>query len=220
MHTATAPSEPAAPPSIEPITETIAAHLEGGVPAAVLTDLKDRAQADLDKRRGEERSLREGSIDPRLSVLDARAKRDAADDAAHEVRRIEAAIAQIEAVLPGLQAAEHQAAIRPAYEARKAEREALVQRIRKEWPTLTAKMIDLLDAIEAFRQAPGVEIPEGEDPLRVDVEAEARGCDSSFQAPPYAGASVQPVLRLRDTRIPRFQPSSAQGSKYAWPRGA
>lgn len=213
---AVTPSETAAPASI--VERIAAAVRDPASTSASLRTLWDEAHA-LRSGMGEaEAASMKQALDPANSIAEARAARHSAEDFAHEGRRLEAALASIDNALPGIRSAEHQAATRPAYEEHKAKRAALVERIRKEWPTLTAKMIDLLDAIEAFRQAPGVEIPEGEDPLRIDVEAEARGCDSSFYAPPYPGAGVAPLKRLRDSQIVRFQPSAREDERMAWPR--
>lgn len=220
--TASLASKAEAKPAAQvPITERIAAALADGhgVGSAALKALRDEADEAFIEVQSQESVARARSLDAALTANAARAARDEADDHLHEMRRLQASIAKIDETLPAIKAVEHRAAIMPAYEAYKAKRAALVERIREEWPALSGDMVDLIEAIEAFRQTPAVEIPEGKDPLRIDVEAEARGCDSNFYAAPYPGAGVQPLLRLRDARIPRFEPSSAQGEKHAWPRG-
>lgn len=210
-------SEPVQP---TPITERVAAALADGYGVGSDGLLKLRAEADTAFLEVQEleSAARARSLDVALSAIHAREARDDADDHLHEMRRLQASIAKIDEVLAAVRAVEHRSSIMPAYLAHKAKRAALVERIRKEWPDLSSRMVDLIETIEAFRQTPGVEVPDGEDPLREDVEAEARGCDSSFYVAPYHGSGVAEAPRLRSARIPRFEPSSAQGSRYAWPR--
>lgn len=200
------------------VVERIAAAVrDQAATSATLAALREEA-AEMRRAMGEaEADCTKQSLDPSNSVAEARAARNSAEDFAHEGRRLEAAMESVDEALPAIKAAEHRAAIMPAYLAHKAARQALVERIRKEWPALTAKMIDLLDAIETFRQTPATEVPEGENPLRIDVEAEARGCDSSFYGAPYPGGGIVPLKRLRDTQIVRFQPSAREDEWLAWP---
>ena len=209
-----APERPA--PVVERIAEAVR---KPDVTVEALRALSDEALALRSGMMEAEADCMKQSLDPGNTVAEARTARESALDFAHEGKRLEAALAKIEEVLPGIQAAEHRAAIMPAYLDFKEKRAAFAARLRERWPKLTAEMIELLDEIERFRQSPGVEIPDGEDALREDVEALARGCDGSFFAAPYPGSSVQPVTKLRDGRIVSFTPTSAHGQTLAWPRG-
>lgn len=196
----------------ETITEAIAAHLAANCSSAVLEMIRGRAQAELDAKRTEEASFREQSIDPRLTVEQARAKRDEAEDAAHEARRIAAAIDAIDERLPALKAAEHRERIMPDYLAFKAERAEFAERLGDRWPKLSAEMLELLRGIDRFDGTPPCEIPDGEDPLRESVEAIARGLPPGFYGSPGGGLPSQPLIRLRQARIPSFH----GGSQYDW----
>lgn len=181
-------SEPA-----PPITERIAAAVasEELVPSSTWEALRTEASAALTDISGKEQRARQAAGDLSIPAASARFARDEADDLLHEARRIQAAIDKIDEILPHVRAMEHRAAIMPTYLAFKAERAEFIERLRDRWPKLAAEMVELLREIERYRQQPGVEIPEGEDPLRGDVELEARSIPMfSAGMPEFAFARI------------------------------
>lgn len=208
------------PASKVPLTERIAAALADGhgVGSAALKALREEADEAFIEVQSQESLARARSLDAALTANAARAARDEADDHLHEMRRLQASIAKIDETLPAVAAVERRASLMPAYLAAKREREAFVERLRDRWPKLQAEMVELLSEIRRFDETPACEIPEGCDPLRISVEALARGCDGSFHASPYQGAGVQPIPRLGASRITAFKPSSAIGQGLVWPK--
>jgi len=84
----------------------------------------------------------------------------------------------------------------------RAERVALVDRIRDEWPEIATRAVDLFVAIEANdarMKAAGIHDQ--------SAEAEARGCTGLFCV------GLQPVARITELRIPALK-----GGEDLWPR--
>ncbi|SEL39480.1 hypothetical protein SAMN04515666_103615 [Bosea lupini] len=177
------------------------------VTAASLQALWDEAQQLRSGMAEAEGDCMKQSLDPGASVSEARQARNSAADFAHEGRRLEAAMASLDEVLPTVRAAEHRAAIMPAYEKYRDERAAFIERLRDRWPKLTAEMLELIQTIERYRHEPGVEIPDGEDPLRGDVEMEARDLPS-FHLP------TGPVASFASARLPKFE--NDPWKRYLW----
>lgn len=206
---AAALDEALVPEAVSPVTERIAAAVasEELVSSSTWEALRAEASAALADLSGKEQRARQAAGDLSIPAASARFARDEADDLLHEARRIQGAIDKIDEILPHIRGVEHRAAIMPAYLAFKADRAAFIKRLRDRWPKLTSEMLELIQTIERYRHEPGVEIPDGEDPLRGDVELEARGLDGF-----YIGG--QPVAALTSTRIPNF--AHDPWKQYLW----
>ena len=197
----------------KPVVERIADAVRSEVTtAAELQTLWDEAS---NMRRGmaeAEADCMKQALDPSNSVAEARTSRQSAEDFAHGGRRLDAAIAAVDERLPVQKAAEHRERIMPAYLAYKLERTQFALRIAERWPKLTAEMIELLHGIDKFDQTPPCEIPDGEDPLRISVEAMARGISGNFHT---AETPPRPLVRLGQARLPNFKSPDFAWSEYS-----
>lgn len=198
-----------------PVVERVQDALRGSPTSAELHALRAEAAGILRGMQEAEADCRAQSLNPVNTVAEARAARQAAEDFAHESLRLHAAIVTIDQALPVVKAAEHQAAIRPAYEAFRDERAVFIERLRTRWPKLEAEMVELLGGIQRYRQSPGIEIPEGCDPLRGDVEAAARGCNDGFFVNSHNFRQELPQL-ANGIRLPSFTP---RPDSWAWVNG-
>jgi hypothetical protein len=133
------------------------------------------------------------------------AERDAAAEKADRARRNAAALANAVAALQAKLAERQQSENAKAAEAERAaiiaERDALVERLRSEWPAMERAMIAMLTALKASNERlHAARLPEP------TAEMVARGCGAP-------GVGVAPPRSLTETRLPSF----AEVRDFAWP---
>lgn len=134
-------------------------------------------------------------------------ERDEAAQKAERAKRnslaMSAAADELAAKLTAKRASEEQRARASEKAAAIAERDALAERIRTEWPAAEALMVELLWAIkESDARLLALRLPEA------SAEAVARGFPGNFMR-----NGVQ-VRRLQDARLPSF----VEPCDYAWPK--
>lgn len=133
--------------------------------------------------------------------------RDEAAKTAERAKRnslaMSAALDELSAKLAAKRESEQQGALKAAKVAAVAERDAIAERIRTEWPVIEATFVELLSAVKANEERmKGLQVYEA------NAEAVARGVPGNFSI-----GSLN-IRRLTDAKLPSF----ADHNDFAWPK--
>lgn len=188
----------------KPLNERLASALTDE--RARLTDLQ-ALLAEVKSERAAQAGIAAQAAADELNFALSPQDRDAAaqrtTSARREVSVLSTAIESLEAKISKRLEAESAKARTAERNAAVAERDALADRIKSEWPEIEACIISLLSDIEASdAKLRSLGIPEA------SAEAVARGCDPTFK---HSG--IVPIRRLTGIALPDF----FEGTRLAWP---
>ncbi len=189
------------------LTDRIALILQTEVASDALVEVIDDAQDELEAAREAYADVQERVLDPlSTSAAATKAKREA-EDLTLQISRLEAALKRLSGQLEAARAREADAARLKLYEEVKAERDALVEDLRRIYPEAAAAIAALLPRIEPLDQkimAVNHDLPEGAPHLQF-VEHLAR--DRPNHEGTYLSRSVRlPALLHKDIYWSSFWP--------------
>ena len=137
---------------------------------AELAKLLPRVQAAAEAARQTDEAKRSEALDPLTPAREVARLRAEAADAAFEAERMVRAADAVSEALVAAREAEARRQTRDRYEAARGRRDAVVQRVRAEYPDLAARLVDLLRelvAASADVQAANRDLPEGAERLEL-----------------------------------------------------
>jgi hypothetical protein len=195
------------------LADRIALALREEVSSAEIADLiKDSKDARVAAEKAHEAAYSR-ALDPTANTERASAGKREADDLRFEMDRLDAALEALEGARKGAKAREENARRRAAYEAAKAERDALARELREIYPAVERQLSDLVRRV-AFNDAELDVVnrnrPAGAAGL-ASAEEVARGGREKFgTAQEYLGYRITARLRLPKFEIDPLRP-------FAWP---
>lgn len=187
----------------KPLSERLAsASASDRISTTNLAQLIADATAERDAQAALHISLSADAVDFRLAEVDRDSASQNAERASRNAAMLDTAIRELEPRLQARRESDKQASAEAERKAILAERDALAERIRTEWPILSEGMISLFEAIQssdARMKAAGL--------YDIGAEALARGCDGLHRF------GISQARRLIEARLPDFESAGD-----AWPR--
>ena len=200
------------------LAEIAEAMRDPGLASTRAADLAEAAQRAAAQASLAAADARAAALDPALSFEAVEAARLSADRAAHDARRLQAAMSSLTGKAAALAAAEDGAARLARYAAADAEAARVADRITSEWPDLSSRIVALLDAImQANEQidAANRDLPPGEPRLH-RPEGRARGFSDRHDLTGDGHAGIEyEIARLTSTVLPDLDPKKP----LVWPPG-
>lgn len=162
--------------------------------------LRAEAEAKAQELRQAAAWWRDQALDPRATGTEVAERRRQADDAQFEADRIGRAVETLGALEAELAETEAREARQAAYDAASAERDAVAEVIRRDYPALAQALVGLIDAIAASNRAVlavNRALPDGAAPLEL-AESLARDLQQlKAEAPLPDGVDYVPGPRRR-----------------------
>jgi hypothetical protein len=194
------------------LDDRIAAAFRDGAQSLAVEQLIREAEAEAAASTEAAEQARARALDPALAPAEVAEQRRAMEDVAFRRDRLTVAAARLAERLQELRAAEVDERRRVVYEAAAATRDALAEELRREYPILAEKLVDLVRRLDASdRQIERINtraLPSGAQRLG-SAELAARDLRSFVD-----GTANVPRI-AREVRLPAFEFS--RRSPYAWP---
>ena len=190
------------------LDDRIASALGPRIASAIIDAVLADARAALAATEQEHDEAERLSLDPHHVNGHAHEALEAKNEAAFARDRLEVAIDRLQGRLGAAKQAEQLASDIAAYDAVKAERDALAAEFRDQYPALAGKVIDLLERVTASEKkihAINNKLSSGR-PWLNPTEAEARKCAAN-----YGGGNLQITKTIE---LPAFD-----GIGFLWRRG-
>ncbi|WP_267395254.1 MULTISPECIES: hypothetical protein [unclassified Sphingomonas] len=200
----------------KPTDERIAAALAQGARVTDVNNLIADMRTEIAEATSEADRLDAVSVAITTAEPDADAAADEATKHRRRATRMSAKVAHLEDRVKELEESNRRKVAEAAYAAAQDTRDAIVADLKKQWPKLTAAMIDLFKRIEASdAECAKVGSCYGK-PALISAEAVARECLANFMLP--TGGSSQHLERLTATRLFPLQVKDPVSASYGiWP---
>lgn len=192
----------------ERIADAITDNLSSGALAALLAEVDD---ADAAARKTRE-AASQAALDPATRPAAVAAARKAMEDAEFSSRRLEIAKTKLAELQSEAAARERSDANAVEYAATVAERDQLAADLRKEYPELAARIVGLIERIEANDARIIAANQTRSGPWVRSAEAVARNAPPNWEA-----RADGALLKLSSIRLPRFE-SVGGNHGYLWPK--
>ena len=202
------------------LTDRIASTLKGKPSSDAVRAILAEAQDEADRLASERDKTRAASLDPTASAEDVRKARAALSDIDFEAERLQVAAERLAQALEAAQDREASQAKAKAYEAARAERDALAKELATVYPEAAGKIADLLARIVKNNRAVNEvnrALPENAEWL-ADVEHVARGVASNGNL--VSGQHGQTARLIDKVALPAFAGDDAARDPHGlWSKG-
>ena len=202
------------------LTDRIASAINGSPSSAEVDALLAEARAECEALTARKAKLKALALHPTTPAAEVKAARGKIDDAEFDNERMEIAVESLETLLKRAQDREAAQARAKAYEAARAERDALAKELATVYPEAAGKIADLLARIvknNAAVTAVNRALPENAEWL-ADVEHVARGVASNGNL--VSGQHGQTTRLVDKVSLPHLSGDEAARDPHGlWSKG-